>query len=50
MEFRGCKQQHGSSRHTPVADQLHSTTSKEYVAPRMPKTGYIQEIRGPWLI
>src|SRR6202023_2822549 len=28
----------------------HSETPKNQLAPRMPKTGYIQEIRGPLLI
>src|SRR5215471_16215997 len=28
----------------------HSATPNNRVAPRTPKTGYIQEIRGPWLI
>src|SRR5262249_21804392 len=32
------------------APNPHSATPKNQVAPRTPKTGYIQEIRGPWLI
>src|SRR6201987_2972235 len=28
----------------------HSETPKNRPAPRMPKTGYNQEIRGPWVI
>src|ERR1700752_2322794 len=28
----------------------HSATPKNHVAPRMPRTGYIQEIRGPLLM
>jgi hypothetical protein len=32
------------------APNNHSETPKNQLAPRMPKTGYIQEIRGPMLI
>jgi len=28
----------------------HSDTPRKYVAPRIPKTGYIQKIRGPLLM
>src|SRR5215470_14497782 len=31
------------------APNPHSATPKNQVAPRTPKTGYIQAIRGPWL-
>ena len=28
--------------------KVHSATPKSHVAPRIPKTGYIQNIKGPW--
>src|SRR5262247_1797697 len=32
------------------APNSHSDTPKNQLAPRMPNTGYIQKIRGPWLM